>query len=71
MDTIDKPYYSDDETTATTRRQWATMDETARYFSCSRRTVEQLVKDRVVPVMRVGRVVRVDLLGAERVFMGK
>ena len=54
-----------------TRRAWVTLDKAAAYFACSKRSLEKHVAARSIPTCRVGRVLRVDLVGAEAVFMAE
>ena len=51
-------------------RKWVSVDLAAAYFACSRRTLEKLNAEGAIPVMRVGRVLRVDLYGTEEILMG-
>lgn len=56
---------------ASSRRVWVSLDKAASYFGCSKRSLEKHVAARDIPTCRVGRVLRVDLLGAEAVFMSE
>lgn len=42
-------------------RRWATIDETAEYLGCSRRTIEQRLAHGKLPLFKNGRLVLIDL----------
>jgi excisionase family DNA binding protein len=52
-------------------RQWMRIPTFARYVDCSQRLVERLVHDRVIPVARLGRSVRIDVAAAEAVLLAQ
>lgn len=69
MTTTITPESPSPASSTSTNRRWVSVDEAAGFFGCSRRTLDRNLER--LPTLRVGRVIRVDLLGAERVLMAE
>jgi excisionase family DNA binding protein len=52
------------------RRQWLTKAEIADHIGVSKRSVTKLMRRRVLPYVKVGRIVRFDLEACDRAMMG-
>jgi excisionase family DNA binding protein len=50
-------------------KRWITVDEAASFFGCSRRTIEKLLHRHAIPTLRIGRLVRIDLPGAQEALL--
>ena len=50
-------------TMATT--EWRTKEEMAQYYRCNVRTVTNLMRRRILPFVKIGRIVRFDLAACD------